>query len=77
MPEASLRELLLMLLGPDLQRRWMMMHMSNNELLKRYDTELVLKIRNKRNLMYDRQLPSYAGYAYRRQSTTGHCVAFK
>ena len=33
-----------------------MMQMSNDELLRRYDTEPVLKIRNKRNLRYDRQL---------------------
>jgi len=32
------------------------MKMSNDELLRRYDTELVLKIRNKRNLRYDRKL---------------------
>ncbi len=33
-----------------------MMQMSNDELYQRYDTELVLKIRNRRNLRYDRQL---------------------
>ena len=32
------------------------MQMSNDELLRRYDTELIPKIRNKRNLRYDRRL---------------------
>ena len=33
-----------------------MMQLSNDELLQRYGIELALKIRNQRNLRYDRQL---------------------
>jgi len=51
-----LRELLEALLGPEGRRRLELRHKSNDKLFGLYDAELVLRIRNERNLEQERQL---------------------
>jgi len=50
------RELLETLLGPEGRRRLQLRRMTNPDLFRLYDQELVLKIRNTRNLDNDRRL---------------------
>jgi len=56
--ELPLRELLEALLGPEGRRRLELGHKSNDELFSLYDAELVLRIRNERNLEHERRLLS-------------------
>ncbi len=59
MPDAEelpLRELLEALLGPEGRRRLRLRHKTNQELFRLYDSELTLRIHNRRNLDTERKL---------------------
>ncbi len=55
--ELGLRELLEALLGTEGRRKLTLRHKTNPELFMLYDNELVLRIRNARNLDNERRLP--------------------
>ncbi len=54
--ELPLRELLEGLLGPEGRRRLELKHMTNDQLFTLYESELMLRVRNARNLTYTKQV---------------------
>jgi hypothetical protein len=48
-----------MLLGPEAKRRLELRSLSNEELFKKYDAEIALRLRNPRNLHDTRQMLQY------------------
>jgi len=51
-----LKELLEAVLGPEGRRRLMLRHLDNNGLFKLYDNDLVLRLRNAKNLSDTRKM---------------------
>ena len=54
--ELLLKELLEAVLGPEGRRRLMLRHLDNNDLFKLYDNDLVLRLRNAKNLSDTRKM---------------------